>query len=134
MNHGLGSLSENDGLGPLALVLNGSNLSTVRQRPFANRDVIMLENRALGVFEGAKRVVVLDDGVPFVAESIGPHALRFQQEIERAAARQELLESGIELLGRRFALSPLGNDELIEFGDVHVFQGQELVRPHFLIL
>src|SRR5262249_45878699 len=97
--NGIGALAGNDGSAALPLVLDGSHLGTVRQRPFADDDVIELHDRALGKLEANNGVVVLRDGIKLRPQGIGPDPLGFQQDIEGATAGLEFLEPRLQLHG-----------------------------------
>ncbi len=99
-----------------------------------DENVVPLEQSSLAEFERGDGTVVLIDCQEFGLESVCPHALSFEQEVERAAAGQELLESCPELYRRGFTLGSLSADQLVELDQVGILLAEELVCLDLLIL
>jgi len=124
----LGAFVQYEGLGPLPFVLDRTHLSALRERALGDDNIVTLKQSSLAEFERGDRTVVLIDCQEFGLESVCPDALSFEQEVERAAAGQELLESRPELYRRRLTLGSLSADQLVEFDQVGILLAEELVR------
>ena len=74
----IGILHQHQRTGPFLFILHRTHLGSLRQRAFADLDIVVLQQRSLRPFELGQRVVVLGDGVVFLHERLGIAALDHQ--------------------------------------------------------